>query len=140
MAKRAVGTPAALEDLLHEGLGPLEERAVGARARGRPGPGPQAVGQAGDQRRLGADDVEVGLDLLDRLVRQHGDRGGHARVARRDDDVGRARQHVGERVLAASAADDADPHAVAKETVCSRPGPTPTRRTGTPICSDRNAT
>ena len=89
--------------------------------------------------RLGPDHVQVGLDLLDRHV---GDRDGwrHAGVARRHDHVRRAGQDVGERVLAASAADDADPHAVAKETVCSRPGPTPTRRTGTPICSERKAT
>ena len=31
-------------------------------------------------------------------------------------------------------------HAVANETNCSRPGPTPTRRTGTPICSDKKLT
>ena len=42
-------------------------------------------------------------------------------------------KHMGQRVLAAPAADDADPHAAAKETNCSRPGPTPTSRTGTPI-------
>ncbi len=96
------------------------------------------VGQPGHQGRLGPDDVEVGLDVLDGGV-GHGDGRGHAGIARRHDHVGRARQGVGERVLASSAADDADPHAVAKVTVCSRPGPTPTRRTGTPICSERNA-
>ena len=127
------------QDLLHEGLGPLQERTVGTRPHDGLALGAQAVGQAGHERRLGPDDVQVGLDLLDRHVGDR-DRRGHARVARRHDHVGRARQHVRERVLAATAADDADPHAVAKETVCSRPGPTPTRRTGTPICSERKAT
>ena len=132
--------PRRAQHLFHEGLRPLEERAVGARPQDGAALGPQGVRQARHERRLGADDVEVGLDLLHRLVIGHGDRRGHAGVARRHDDVGRARQHVGERVFAAAAPDDADPHAVAKETVCSRPGPTPTRRTGTPICSDRKDT
>ena len=114
--------------------------------QGAVGPGPeddlargaQVVGQPGHQRSLGPNDVEVGLDLLDRgLV--HLDRARHAGVSRRDHHVCGARQGVRQRVLAATAADDADPHAVAKETVCSRPGPTPTNRTGTPICSERNA-
>ncbi len=128
-----------VEDLLHEGLGPLEQRAVGTGTHDGPSRRAQPVGQAVDERGLGPDHVEVGLHLLDRRVGD-GDRRRHARVARRDDHVGRAGQHVGERVLAATAADDADSHAVAKETVCSRPGPTPTRRTGTPICSDKKAT
>ena len=132
------GDAGGTQDLLHERLGPLEERTVGARSHDRAALGAQAVGEPGHEGRLGADHEEVGLDLLDGTVGHH-DRGRHARVARRDHDVRRAGQHVGERVLAASAPDDADPHAVAKDTVCSRPGPTPTRRTGTPICSDRNA-
>ena len=126
------------EHLLHEGLRTLEQGAVGAGPEHGPTRGAQVVGQAGHQRGLGPHDVEVGLDLPDRrLVHLDGVR--HARVARRDHDVRGAGQGVGERVLAAPAADDADPHAVAKETVCSRPGPTPTNRTGTPICSDRNS-
>ncbi len=121
-------------------LEPSEQGAVGSRAQDGSTLGPQRVGQAVHQGCLGADDVEIGLDLVDRLVVDDRDGCRHAGIARRHDDVGRARQHVGERVLAAAAAEDADPHAVAKETVCSRPGPTPTRRTGTPICSERKAT
>ena len=91
----AVGTPAAREHLLHEGLGALEQGAVG------PGPedgltrGAQTVGQAVDQRGFGPDDVEVGLDLLEPVHSVHLDRAGHAGIARRDDHVGGAGQRVG---------------------------------------------
>ena len=62
------GHPRRAEHLLHEGLGPLEQGAVGARAHDGPALCPQRVGQAVHERRLGSDHVEVGLDLLDRLL------------------------------------------------------------------------
>ena len=132
--------PRRVEHLLHEGLRALKERTVRPRSHDRATLASQRVGEAGHQRSFGADHIEVGGDLLDRLVVGHGDGRRHAGVARGHHYVCRACQHVGERVLAGAAADDADPHAVANETVCSRPGPTPTSRTGTPICSDRKAT
>ena len=134
-----MGTPASANISFMKVLEPSSN------APSAPGPitgtpiGSESVGEAVDQRRLGADDDQVGVDLFDRCVGGR-DRLGHTGIARGDHDVSGSRQHMGERVLAAPAADDADPHAVAKETNCSRPGPTPTRRTGTPICSDKNAT
>ena len=41
------------------------------------------------------------------------------------------REHLGQRVLPAAGAHDADPHQ-ANCTYWSRPGPVPTKRTGTP--------
>ncbi len=78
-------------------------------------------------------------------------------VARGDDDVGGAAEHHGQGVLPPAGPDDAHradgtgsgpatgrvgvgPAHAAKRTNWSRPGPTPTRRTGVPICSDRNCT
>ena len=58
-----------------------------------------------------------------------------------DDDLGSPRQGVGEGVLARAGADDADLGSrAAKRTYCSRPGPTPTKVTGTPACSAMHST
>ncbi len=54
------------QHLLHEGLGALEQGAVGPGAEDGLARGPEVVGQAGHQRGLGPHHVEVGLDLLDR--------------------------------------------------------------------------
>ena len=51
------------EHLLHPRLGALEAGTVGTGAEHQPAGGPQLVGQAVDQRRLRADDEEVGVDL-----------------------------------------------------------------------------
>ena len=50
------------EHLLHPRLGALEAGAVGTGAEHQAAGGPQLVGQAGDQRCLGPDDVEIGVD------------------------------------------------------------------------------
>ena len=156
--KRAVGTPASASTSFMNALDPS------SRAPSAPGPntrrpaGPQPVGQPVDQRGLGPDDVEVGVDLLGR--------GGHAGdgvalggpagdpgVARGHHHVGGAPEHHGQGVLPPARSDHAHgrmpgrspgrrrgaAHA-AKRTNCSRPGPTPTSRTGVPICSARKCT
>ena len=74
------------DQLLHPRLRPLEPGAVGAGAEHELPRGPQAVGQPVDERRLGPDHDEVGVELLGRRRRRPGDAG----VARRDDDLGRA--------------------------------------------------
>ena len=119
------------QHLLHPGLGPLQPGPVGAGAEHQLAGGPQPVGQPGDQRRLGADHVQVGVDLLGRL-------GGALDVrppaqptpampglpGATTTDAVRARAD-GHGVLAAARADDADPHHDAKDTNWSRPGPDP---------------
>ena len=76
------------QDLLHPGLGPFQPGAVGARPEHQPAAGPQPVGQAVDQRRLGPDHVQVGVDLRGRgrgaELDAAGQTGRHARVAGRD--------------------------------------------------------
>ena len=103
------------QDLLHEGLRALQAGPVGTGSHDGAPVGPQAVGQPVDQRGLGPDHHQVGLDLFGRR-RRHRDRVRHARVARRDHHLGRAGQHVGQRVLPAPTADDADLHATAPVT------------------------
>ena len=66
---RAVGTPAVGEHLLHPRLRALEPGAVGAGPEHQAARGPQPVGQAVDQRRLGPDHEQVGVDLLGRRRR-----------------------------------------------------------------------
>ena len=61
------------QHLLHEGLGPLEPGAVGPGPEHQAPVGPQPVGEAVDQRCLGADDEQVGVDLLGRCVGHAGD-------------------------------------------------------------------
>ncbi len=82
------------EHLLHPGLGALQAGAVRSRPENAPTRRAQAVGEAVDQWRLGADHEEVGVDLLGR----RGDRSGDARVARGDDDLGITAEDVGEGV------------------------------------------
>src|SRR5690606_37944522 len=94
------------EQLLHPRLGPLQACAVGTRPEHEPPRGTQSVGEPVDERGLRADHEQVGLDLLRR--RRH--RARDARVAGRHHHLGAAPEHVGERVLAATAADDADLH------------------------------
>ena len=120
-----------------------------SRAPSAPGPmtarsaGPQAVGQAVDQRRLGPDDHQVGLDLLDRGVAHLIGAAMPGLPGVTTTSAVRARTWASacsRPPLPTTQTFTARPHAVAKETNCSRPGPTPIRRTGTPICSDRKAT
>ena len=117
-------------DLFHVRLRALEPGTIRARTEHEPTESPQAIGQTGDERCLGSDDVEVGLDPLGgrgaRLERVP--LGGSAPdpwVPRCHDDVGRARAGEGEGVLPGAGPDNADVHA-ANRTYCSRPGPTPT--------------
>src|SRR5205085_3110696 len=115
--------------------------AVGARSEDELALGPEAVGQPRHERRLGPDHEQVGVDLFG----PGGDRSGDPWVPGRGHDVGRASQDVGQRVLPAAPADDADLHdseawRSANWTNCSRPGPTPTSLIGTPACRDRNST
>ena len=102
------------QHLLHPRLGALEAGTVGTRTEDELAALAEAVGQPFDQRCLGADHVQVGVDLLG------GRRGGprDAGVAGGDDDLGRAPQHVGEGVLAPAAANHTDPHHAARRTVC----------------------
>src|SRR5690606_29103006 len=129
-----------LDHLLHPRLRPLEAGAVRAGPEHEAAGGPELVGQARHQRRLGAHDVEVGVD---RLGRRRG-RAGDARVPGGDDHLGGAGEHVGERVLAPARSDDTDLHGTGPQglrwTYWSRPGPTPTRWMGTPTWSSRKAT
>ena len=109
------------QHLLHPRLRAFEPGAVGAGTEHESSAFPQPVGQPVDEGRLRPDHVEIGVDLLGRRRRRSRDAG----VAGRDDDVGGARQHMGEGVLPPARPDDTNPHA-ASVTVCSRPGPTPT--------------
>ena len=155
--------PGLVEELLHEPLRPLEERPVGPRADHPRARGPQPVGQPVDQRPLGPDHHQVGLDLLGR-GRGDGDAVALAVVAGMPGLPGVTTTSAvrastrGQGVLAAARAHHADRgrpggrhrggpagawrarHAVAKDTNCSRPGPTPTSRTSTPTWAARKAT
>ena len=109
--------------MLHPRLGAFEPGAVGAGTEHELAALPQAVGQAVDERSLGPDDIQVGVDIRGRRRC----RARNPRVARRHHDVSRPRQHVSEGVLAPTGANDADLHSyAARRTVWSRPGPTPT--------------
>ncbi len=135
------------QHLLHERLGALEPRPVGAGPDDPASERAQPVGEPGYERHLGPDHVEVRLHLL-RRCRRRRDRAapearGHPGIARRHHHVRRPGEREAERVLPPPGADDADAragHAAAKDTICSLPGPTPTSRTGTPIWSARNST
>ena len=117
--------------LLHPRLRALEpapsapgrRRAARRRAARRPGRPPAAPR---------ADDEQVGVDLLGRG--RPPSRG--SRVARRHDHLGGAGQHVGQRMLAASRPDDADPHRRPRLRACAaRTGRGPAhadQRMGTP--------
>ena len=106
------------QDVLHPRLG------ASSRAPSAPGPedqrapGPQAIGQTVDQRHLGPDHVEVGVELLGGV----GHRARDAGVARRHDHLRRAGQRDGQRVLPPSAPDDADPHGSVQLHVLVPPG------------------
>ena len=78
--------------LLHLRLRALEPGAVGAGAEHELARRPQPVGEPVDERLLRSDHEQVGVELLGR----RGHRAGDAGVARRDDDLGRARQHMGQ--------------------------------------------
>ena len=109
------------DQLLHPRLGPLEPGPVGPGAEDPPARRPQAVGQAVDQRHLGPDHEQVGLELL----RRRRDRAGDAGVAGGHHHLGVPSEHVGQRVLPSSAADDADLHGGSSS---RRPGPASARR------------
>ena len=139
--------PGGHEQLLHVGLRALHLRAVRTWSDDEPTCRAQAISQAVDQRDLGADDDEIRVDVLRAAGigpdRPGGHRGGHARIAWSDDHLGATgAQGASKGVLPATGADDEDAatHVAEKVTNCSRPGPTPTVRTGTPICSDKKAT
>ena len=107
---------------LGEGLGALDGGRARARPEHREAPGPQRIGDAGHQRLLRPDDDEVHV-VRDREPRQpldvvHGEVEA-ARVARDAGVAGRRPDLLderalgdlpGERVLAAAAADQQDPH------------------------------
>ena len=97
---RAVGTPAAIEHLLHEGLRALQARAVAAGPDDEPAAGTQLVGEPVDEGLLGTDDVEVGVDLERGRAGRGDPRRAHRIGAGCDRDVRGARQREGERVLA----------------------------------------
>ena len=109
-------------DVLGERLAALELGGGGGRAEAGDAGGPDGVGHPGDQRRLGADHDQVGLQLR----RQRGHRGavggidaallgdrGRAGVAGRADqrgDRGIGGQRQAEGVLAGTGTDDEDAH------------------------------
>ena len=118
----AVGTPAAAMTSFAKALLPSRRAAARGRPEAGDAPGPDGVRDAGDQRRLGADDDEVGGELVGEgghRGRRHGvDRpaqgGVDARVARRDDHGrhgGIGLQGAQQRVLAGAGPDDEDSHA-----------------------------
>ena len=78
-AASAVGTPAAAMTSLANALEPSSAGGRGGRPEAGDTRGPHGVGDAGDQRRLGPDDDEVGAEL----VGEGGDRGAVERVDRR---------------------------------------------------------
>ena len=113
-------------------------------------PGAHRVGHARDQRHLGADDDEVGVEVVGELRDLRGVGGvdreaerdlGDAGVAGRGEHLGRRRrtlQRPHERVLAPARPDDEDAHGQAargRTTVWARSGPTPTKLIGTPTAS-----
>jgi hypothetical protein len=123
------------QHVLHEGLRSLQPCAVGPWTEHEAAGGAQPVGQAVDQRDLGPDDEQVRVELLGR----RGDRTGDAGVPGRDQHLGAPGEHRREGVLPGPAADDDDAHQAPRCTNCSRPGPVPTRRIGTPTCCSRKA-
>ena len=137
------------QHLLHEGLGAFE------RAPSAPGPmtarpsarrrsaRPSTSGASGPMTTRSASISSTGAASVASIG------AGHARVARRHHHLGRAGQHMGQRVLAAPAADDADPHGTVIRPALTRwrrrrtargPGRPRPGAPGTPICSDRKAT
>ena len=82
------------QDLLHEGLGPLEPGPVGAGAEHEAAIGAQLVGQAVHERLLGADHEQIGVDVLGGVgavtVTGSADPGEVRRVGR----LGRVRRHA----------------------------------------------
>src|ERR1700722_11953321 len=97
LAKPAVGTAAALSTSFMKALdpsssapsapGPMTARPCARRVSASPATrgSPHAPPRGGP----GAHHVEIGPYLFDRLLVRHGDRRGHAGVARRHDDVRR---------------------------------------------------
>jgi hypothetical protein len=116
-----------LHDLLGERLGALQPGGGGRWAEGGDAGRADAVGQAVDQRRLGADDDEVdalGAGDGQRLAVDDPGVAGDARVAGRGQQLGvlgGAAQRAHERVLAAAGADDEDLHGVGTESCRGAP-------------------
>src|SRR5690606_19558247 len=113
------GHAMAVHELLGEPLAAFQARALGARAEDLVAVAPEGVGPAGHQRRLRADDDEVGAlgvgdDPHAALVPRPADHAGrvlHAVVAGHDDDVAHRRRPVerpAQGVLAATRADHED--------------------------------
>src|SRR5258706_1648668 len=115
------GNVMAREELLRERLRAFESRTRGARTERRDAGRAQLVGEPGNERRLGTDDGEidarVARELDQAIVIVDADRhAARARVhtgiaGRRDELVAALREPPRQRVLAAAAADDQDPHA-----------------------------
>ena len=121
-----MGTPAASITSLQNALEPSSRAASRVGPKHRIAGGRQRVGEAGHERRLGADHHQVGplglrrghepLDVVGRDV-QGPDLLGDPGVARRADQLGllgRAQQRVHDRVLARARADDKNPGAVTR--------------------------
>ena len=129
------------QQLLHEGLGALEPGTVGTGSEHAHALGPEPVRQPVDEWLLGADHHQVHRSIGDKFLNRHRRRAGDPGVAGSHHDLGGPPQNLGQSVLSAARTDDDDLHrdAAPRCTNCSRPGPTPTRVTGTPTWLSRNA-
>ena len=146
------GDVAACHDLLRERLRPLDPGGGSVRAEDGVAMLAELVGEAGDERVLGADDREPDValpdDAEDALLIVGADLG-HALGHLGDPGVARGREHArhggilrqtpAERVFAPPSPHDEDVHPCTA-IVCSRAGPTPIIDTGTPPSSSRNST
>src|SRR5436190_10803061 len=130
-----------LAELLRPGLGALDARSCCAGSEDQGIPVAETIREPGDERNLWPDDGEIdplvlnggdeGFDIVGR-DREQGRDLSDARIARRGQhlvDDGAPRQPARDRVLAASSADDQDPHS---GRLCSRDGPMETTPTFTP--------
>ena len=151
----AAGTPAACMTSFANAFDPSSRAAARTRAEDGDAGVAERVGDARDERRLRADDDQVGRqragqrgDAVDvehvhgvacRQARDAGVAGRGVQLGHR----GRAGERGGQRVLAAAGADDQDDHAtptLSGARIWSRRGPTPTSVTGSSSRSSTQAT